>query len=248
MERIETVSQELRFLIDKVQHTSELNEFALTGGTNLALRFDHRVSVDIDLFTNKKLGIKKSKIIIERLYNSFHKFNPFLKLMNDYSNNKAWIRMMVEVNKKPIRFDIVQNVPFMYPSEQVNGIKMAHVLDIALMKIDSAIRRGALKDMYDLNYITDHIVPLLELLELFKKRQKRFASNINTFSGKQSWKSTDFFHALADVRKQFNPQNLRMSVIHQKGLPEIGIAYKQWKQKVHNYCQNFEKDVDLKKM
>ena len=61
MNRIETVSPELRFLIDKVQYTSELKEFSLNGGTNLALRFDHRVSVDIDLFTNKKLDVKKSK-------------------------------------------------------------------------------------------------------------------------------------------------------------------------------------------
>ena len=32
MNRIETVSPELRFLIDKVQETQELREFSLTGG------------------------------------------------------------------------------------------------------------------------------------------------------------------------------------------------------------------------
>lgn len=99
MDRIETVSQEVRFLISKVQRTQELNDFVLTGGTNLALRFDHRVSVDIDLFANKKLGIEKLKVIIDQLYNSFHKYNPKLVLMNDHSNSKAWIRMMVEMNK-----------------------------------------------------------------------------------------------------------------------------------------------------
>ena len=241
MNRIETVSPELRFLIDKVQHTSELKEFSLTGGTNLALRFDHRVSVDIDLFTNKKLGVKKSKDIANQLINSFSKFKPDVILNNDYSNQKVWIRMMVEMNNKPIRFDIVQNVPFMYPPEQVNGIKMAHVKDIALMKIDSAIKRGALKDMYDLNYITDHIIPLVDLCELFRKRHKKFGSSINSFTANQSWNSVDFFEALADVREQFNPKDLRRAVTPQKGFPDIVTAYKQWKQKVDTYVQNTKK-------
>lgn len=67
MARIETISLELRFLLDKVQGTSELNEFSLADDTNLALRFDHRASTDIDLFTSKKLGVKKSKNIVPRI-------------------------------------------------------------------------------------------------------------------------------------------------------------------------------------
>ncbi|NJL74979.1 MAG: nucleotidyl transferase AbiEii/AbiGii toxin family protein [Saprospiraceae bacterium] len=30
-----------------------LNQFALVGGTNLSLRFGHRLSIDLDLFTNE---------------------------------------------------------------------------------------------------------------------------------------------------------------------------------------------------
>ena len=127
----------------------------------------------------------------------------------------------------------------MYPSEQVNGIKMAHVLDIALMKIDSAIKRGALKDMYDLNYITDHVISLIKLLKIFEKRHKKFASNINSFTN-QSWNSVDFFEALADVRQQFNPKNLNEAVTPQKGFPELSIAYNQWKRKVDIYCQSIK--------
>ena len=95
MNRIETVSPELRFLIYKVQNTSELNEFS--GGTNLALLFDHRISEDIDLFTNKKLGVKTLKDIKYQLMNSFSKFKPYVRLINDDSNQKVWIRMMVEI-------------------------------------------------------------------------------------------------------------------------------------------------------
>lgn len=232
MNRIETVSSELRFLIDKVQETQELREFSLTGGTNLALRFDHRISVDIDLFTNKKLGVRKSNDIANQLKNSFCDFEADVSLRNDSSNQKVWIRMMVRMNNDPIRFDIVQNVPFMYSPEVVNGIKMADVRDIALMKIDSAIRRGALKDMYDLNYITDHIMSLEDLWELFKKRQKKYGKTINTFTAGQSWNSVDFLEALADVRQEFNPRDLKKSVTPQIGFPDIETSYGQWKQKL----------------
>ena len=244
MDRIETVSPELRFLINKVQHTPELNVFHLAGGTNLALRFDHRVSVDIDLFTNKKIGIESSKKIIKKLSRSFAQFNPSLKLMNDKSNSKTWIRMMVKINNILIRFDIVQNVPFMFSTEVVNGIKMVHVKDIALMKIDSAIGRDALKDMYDLNYITDNIISLPELWELFKKRQKKFQSNTNTFT--KRWDSINFFESLSDVIKKNNPTDLEKSVINQNGFPTITIAYNQWKQKVVEYSEILKKNKDNK--
>lgn len=235
MDRIETVSPELRFLIDKVQHTPELNIFHLAGGTNLALRFDHRVSIDIDLFSNKKIGVKRAKEIMKKLSNSFSELNPKLTLKNNNSNSKVWIRMMVEINNKDIRFDIVPNVPFMFPTEIVKGIKMVDVKDIALMKISSAIGRGALKDMYDLNYLTDNIISLPELWELFKQRQKKFKANTNTFS--KHWDEINLFEALSDVIKRNNPLDLKRSVTNQIGQPNIITAYHQWKQKVTNYSK-----------
>ncbi len=39
----------------------------MAGGTNIALRLEHRVSVDIDLFTNQIIGDKGYAIIGEEL-------------------------------------------------------------------------------------------------------------------------------------------------------------------------------------
>ena len=243
MARIETISPELRFLLDKVQRTSELNEFSLAGGTNLALRFDHRISTDIDLFTSKKLGVKKSKNIVDDLIHSFYQYKPDISLRNDNSDHKVWIRMNVIINENPIRFDIIQNVPFMYPTEQVKGIKMAHVLDISLMKIDSVLRRGSLKDMYDLNYITDHVITLPKLWKLYQKRQKRFKHHINTFTANQKWDPINFSDALADVRKEFNPDVLEDAVTQQNGLPSTVKAYNQWRSKVQDFCQTLKNEA-----
>ena len=54
MGKIKTVSDELYYVIDRAQSIEELKDFGLVGGTSLAIRFDHRVSIDIDLFSNKK--------------------------------------------------------------------------------------------------------------------------------------------------------------------------------------------------
>jgi hypothetical protein len=45
------VSDELLETIHELQQLSSLSEFGLAGGTNLALRYGHRISVDIDLFS-----------------------------------------------------------------------------------------------------------------------------------------------------------------------------------------------------
>ena len=41
-------------LLKKLVGLEELSSFALGGGTNLALRYGHRLSVDLDFFTNKE--------------------------------------------------------------------------------------------------------------------------------------------------------------------------------------------------
>ena len=40
-------------LLNAICAIDELNSFALGGGTNLALRIGHRISIDLDLFTHK---------------------------------------------------------------------------------------------------------------------------------------------------------------------------------------------------
>ena len=39
-------------LLKEISALSQIDSFGLGGGTNLALRFGHRLSVDLDFFTN----------------------------------------------------------------------------------------------------------------------------------------------------------------------------------------------------
>ena len=49
-----TVKPETLDLLQRLMKLPELADFALVGGTNLSLRYGHRISVDLDLFTNNR--------------------------------------------------------------------------------------------------------------------------------------------------------------------------------------------------
>lgn len=53
---MKAVSPILYQSIKELQSLESLQAFALAGGTNLAVRFNHRESIDIDLFCTEIIG------------------------------------------------------------------------------------------------------------------------------------------------------------------------------------------------
>ena len=51
-----TVNDLLKDCLIKLMQSTELNNFRLVGGTALSLHLGHRLSVDIDLFTDEEYG------------------------------------------------------------------------------------------------------------------------------------------------------------------------------------------------
>jgi hypothetical protein len=50
---MKAVSEELELLLKNIMHLDFLKNYCLVGGTNLAIRFNHRKSYDLDFFTNR---------------------------------------------------------------------------------------------------------------------------------------------------------------------------------------------------
>lgn len=61
----ETVTGATLDLLKKLMTISELNQFSLVGGTNLSLRFGHRRSIDLDLFTSDSFDSEKIYNVLE---------------------------------------------------------------------------------------------------------------------------------------------------------------------------------------
>lgn len=118
-----------------------LKDFRLVGGTALALYWGHRVSVDIDLFTDKKPSLLEIEQKLSLLEDSFQ-------------ISKNPIGLTYEIKK--VKCDFL-SYPYQFAFNEINeeAIRIAHIEDIVSLKLGAIANRGARKDFVDLYYILE---------------------------------------------------------------------------------------------
>ena len=134
-----------------------LNEFRLVGGTGLALYWGHRRSVDIDLFTDKKLSVT----LLE------HKLTS---LDGAVQVSKNPIGLMYEINSIKCDF-LIYPYSFLFNEITEDGIRIAHIEDIIALKLGAIANRGAMKDFVDLYYMLDRY-SITDLLFFYSRMYK----------------------------------------------------------------------------
>lgn len=122
-----------------VSSIPEIKESYLAGGTALALRLGHRLSVDLDFFTKKEFDEEKVKLELENLGNYKHLSNSWQTVLGVVGQTKFSIFNY----KYPILddFDVFEN------------INIASLKDIAAMKLLVVSDRGAKRDFIDLYFL-----------------------------------------------------------------------------------------------
>lgn len=175
---MQAVSSALLQTIKELQSLPSLSNFALAGGTNLALRFNHRISEDIDLFTPGIIGIKGFERI-EAEAKAFYG-NKLDKVIYPVKENDQFVDLRFYIFKKnvTIKVDMIQNMKALYDFEKVKGVICYDTKDIGLFKLVSCTSRPAKKDIYDLDYITESI-NLIDLYNLLKEKKKKFDKDID---------------------------------------------------------------------
>lgn len=169
----QAVSPVLLSIIKELQSLKSLQKFALAGGTNLALRYNHRESVDIDLFCPDIIGFKGFREIQREVENYYGtKVFNFIDPTN-INDQFTFLRFFIQKDNTVIKVDVIQNMKILDPIEEIDGIRLFSVRDIGLFKLMSASSRPAKKDIYDLYYITSEI-PLIDLYELLLKKHSRY--------------------------------------------------------------------------
>jgi len=135
-----------------------LKSFSLVGGTALALRYGHRSSVDLDLFSHEILNYPQ---IIDELEASFR--NRFIYKQQQI---KSGIFCFID----DIKVDIVH-----FPHEPIadiedwDTIRMYSSADISAMKIQAILGRAQKKDFWDLYELLRHY-PLQQLIDWHKQK------------------------------------------------------------------------------
>lgn len=160
--------------IKELQALPSLSNFALAGGTNLAYKFNHRESIDIDLFCNSIIGIKG----FEQIENEVISFYGAALISGlDYpikeNDQFTFLRFWIQKPGGLIKIELIQNMVTLHDIEEVDGIKLIALKDIGTYKLLSASSRGAKKDIYDLDFITDTI-DIIDLFEELREKRKTF--------------------------------------------------------------------------
>jgi len=151
-----TVEPKTFSLLKDLLKLEELKNFALVGGTALSLKYGHRKSVDLDLFSTNKFDV-------ERLSESL-KF----KFGESYRNESPNVKFGIFCYINDVKIDLIHyNHQFLYPTETTQGIRMFSIPDIAAMKINAILGRGAKKDFWDLALLLKHF-QLKEIIEFHR--------------------------------------------------------------------------------
>lgn len=168
------VSPILKQTITELQSLPSVTSFALGGGTNLAFRYAHRISIDIDFISTVTVGIDGLLQIVKETENLYGKNQVTAILINkELDEQFSFLRMFITRGDTVIKVEFLQNMKCLFGQEEFDKIRLIHKTDIGLFKLMSASNRLAKKDIYDLDFITDEI-PLQILINHLKEKTEKF--------------------------------------------------------------------------
>ena len=139
MLQTQTVYPETLGILKALMQEPLLNDFYLVGGTALSLQIGHRISVDIDLFTNEPFDSIFLAAELKQKYN-----------FKENQNRDYFIQGQMD----GVKIDILK-----YPYKPLNliveveNVRMVVAADIASMKMAAITNRGRKRDFIDLFFL-----------------------------------------------------------------------------------------------
>jgi len=181
------------FLWEKLcifQNEKLFDTFNLVGGTALSLQIGHRISVDIDLFTDKKFDK-------EEILSFLKKIDKNVEIINS-SGVMLQVLFSSNIPENKLKVDFVN---YEYPLleklvDNEDGIRLVSKNDISAMKMSATGTRGyEARDFVDLFYLLKEI-PIENIVDNFKKKYnteniQHYLRSMNYFDdvNDESWQS-----------------------------------------------------------
>jgi predicted nucleotidyltransferase component of viral defense system len=131
--------------------------FALAGGTSLALQTGHRKSIDIDMFAYREVNMQETSLFLE---------NEFTDIV---IRRTTPVFIFCTINQ--IKSDFVKHSSHRLIKEcfTEQGVRMFSKEDIAAMKLNAVCGRGSKKDFYDI-YLLLKTFSLAEILSFYEEK------------------------------------------------------------------------------
>ncbi len=145
-------------LLKKLQSLPALSNFSLVGGTALSLKYGHRFSVDLILFSEEDF---KKENIIEALEREFgNRFIP------ETSRGNGAVFCYID----NVKIDLVSfKHPLIQPLFIIDGIRMYSIADVIAMKINAILGDSKKKDFWDICELLQHYA-LKEMIDFHKEK------------------------------------------------------------------------------
>jgi hypothetical protein len=160
-----TVKPILKEVLTVLMHEKLFNPFRLVGGTSLSLQLGHRMSDDIDLFTDHP-------------YDSldFTAIDKFLRKRFKYVSDLApgpvgmGVSYLVGHSKdESVKLDVFYTDTFIQSVLKIGPYRLATVEEIIAMKIDIVQRKARKKDFWDLDELLEKY-SIDQMIALHKER------------------------------------------------------------------------------
>ena len=156
----ETIDAATLELLKRLMGDERLQGFLLVGGTSLALQIGHRISVDLDLFTEKEFEADELREYLEQNY----------RLQTDYL---AFATVKGEI--EGVQVDCIAHAyPWLKPFVFEEGVRLASLEDICAMKLNAIAGNGTrIKDFVDVAYLSS----MFSLEQMLKFYEEKYHAN-----------------------------------------------------------------------
>jgi hypothetical protein len=163
-----TTGPELQTMLRQLMVEPLFDPFCLVGGTSLSLQWGHRLSVDIDLFTDSTYG----QIDFSGLVAWFRDHYAYLD-GNFAEPTGLGISLFAGTSvESAVKIDLYYTDAFIRPVLHDDGIRIADFADVLAMKLDIIGRKGGggrKKDFWDLHRAMDY-TNLHQMLDMYAQR------------------------------------------------------------------------------
>lgn len=154
MLHFDAVPESVKTLLVQLAPKTALEDFALGGGTSLALRFGHRLSVDLDFFTVEDFSP-------EELFSG-------LELVG--ATVVARAANTLTADARGVKLDFLRHgYRLLAPADRVDGVTLVSLPDLAAMKLNAITNRGTKKDFFDLAELLKHF-SIRQMLGFFAEK------------------------------------------------------------------------------
>ena len=158
MLQTQTIEPGTLSVLNSLMKITELKQFSLVGGTALSLKYAHRLSIDLDLFSTEDF---EHEPIIKALQKNFGK--GF-----EYRGNYTKWGIFCQIDN--IKVDIVYYPhSIIQPIENYSDIRLYHDKDLMAMKIQAILGRGKKKDFWDIAELLQHY-SIQEMIDCHKAK------------------------------------------------------------------------------